>query len=305
MLLERDDVMGDLNDELELSFAEDYDGNDDDLDVGYDVDDSDGAYDNDDASALRTNLHDTSKRVNLAKVNASIHEVLTARPRASSNRAGYTLGRESRLDIGSPDSVESQVEAEIKEKRRAEDERRAQSEKNEKERPERERLELERQEQEQERQQEQPANHSNTPWMLYFDEENQHHYYFNTETEESLWQEEAPSEVINAVARKEGEGGAGDEADALGEGSAARPPSSPAPAQASPPPSPDFSSPTKLIRNFNESYNKHFSPLEQQQQQLVQLQGDPMVQVANTLQVIMTQFAHFTQNQAFQVRNGE
>ena len=164
----------------------------------------------------------------------------------------------------------------------------------------------------------QHANHDDkTPWVLYFDEENQHHYYFNTETEESMWQEEAPSDIVDVVARKHEEEGPGDEAGALGEGSA-RPPSSPAPAQAPPSPSPDFSSPTKvsppshttcrflvpnavrssqLIRNFNESYNKHFSPLEQQQEQL---QADPMVQVASTLQVIMTQFAQFTQNQALQ-----
>lgn len=120
MLLERDDVMEDLDDELGLSFAEEDDQDDDDPDgdgVGYDAADSDG----DDASVFnRTSLHDASQRVKLAKVNASIHEVLRAKPRALS-RPSSMLSSERRLESGgidSPNSVETEVEAEIKERRR-------------------------------------------------------------------------------------------------------------------------------------------------------------------------------------------
>ena len=234
-----------------LSFTGIDDDTDDDIDEN---DDGDDSY-SEDVMELRTSLHDGgTNRVNLAKVNASIHEVLRSRPRSNVTLGTDSRRKSGRVEVFSPSSVDSQVEAEIKEMRRIEEEKREKCEKVEQERIEQERLEQERLEQEifkKERQDEDEdkKKQQSTSWVLYFDEENQHHYYFNTETEESIWEEEAPPDVVEAVAGKE-----------IMEIPRLLTSSAPAHVLL---PSPELAaSPTKLIRNFNKSYNKHFDGLQ-------------------------------------------
>ena len=45
-----------------------------------------------------------------------------------------------------------------------------------------------------------PAAPAATPWVLYFDEENGHNYYYNAEADESVWEEDATQDIVDAVA---------------------------------------------------------------------------------------------------------
>ncbi|GMH56699.1 hypothetical protein TL16_g02195 [Triparma laevis f. inornata] len=240
------------------------------------------------------------KRVNLAKVNASIQEVLRTRTRGS--RGGGTLLKaitscnNTENNFDSPSSVASQVEAEIKRSREAAEQQQEIMEdelQRAKEKEEREEQERNEEEARLKREEEERADLSN--WVVYFDESNQHHYYFNPVTEESLWQEDAPEEVVQAVNEK----GKNMAQAASMATPPPKPPTSPLPnnnnnnnsTNNNVSPLPLFS-PTKLIRNFNESYG-----INEAAGTLLAKPHDPLAQVANTLQTIVTQFAEFSQTQ--------
>ncbi|GMH83124.1 hypothetical protein TrVE_jg3729 [Triparma verrucosa] len=283
------------------------------VDLNYDLDEPEGGSDSDgggsygyaNESMSRGNLDDLDdsfeverggmagsnpKRINLAKVNASIQEVLRTRSRGS--RGGTLVKAITSGGVGSPGSVDSEVEVEIKRSREVAEQQQAIMEEQLQQAKEKEqREEQERKEEEQRLEQEEGEKANLTNWILYFDETNQHHYYFNPVTEESLWQEDAPQEVVQAVAEKE-----------TGMAQAAsmatpppKPPASPLPQTSiNMSPLPLFS-PTKLIRNFNESYG--IPSATPHQQRAMAKPHDPLSQVASTLQEIVSQFAEFSQTQ--------